>query len=86
MIALFVPPVVATADDVSAAIARASAGADKPVLPVVMSADGTPAGGFAYPESAARALGLVARRAAWLRRPGGRGPAARRHRSRRGAR
>ena len=34
-----------------------------------MSADGTPAGGFAYPESAARALGLAARRAAWLRRP-----------------
>src|SRR6478672_4658568 len=34
-----------------------------------MSADGTPAGAYAYPESAARALGLAARRAAWLRRP-----------------
>jgi acetate---CoA ligase (ADP-forming) len=71
VIALFVPPVVATADDVSAAIARASAGSDKPVLPVVMSAAGTSIGGYAYPESAARALGLVARRAAWLRRPAG---------------
>ena len=40
-----------------------------------MSADGTPAGGFAYPESAARALGLAARRAAWLRRPAGQLPA-----------
>ena len=44
VIVLFVPPVVATAADVAAAIARASAGADKPVLPVVMSADGTPRG------------------------------------------
>src|SRR5207247_2065020 len=49
----------------------ASAVAEKPVVPVVMSADGTPPGSFAYPESAARALGLVAQRAAWLRRPAG---------------
>jgi acetyl coenzyme A synthetase (ADP forming)-like protein len=69
VIVLFVPPVVATTADVAAAIARASAGADKPVLPVVISADGSPAGSFTYPESAARALGLAARRAAWLRRP-----------------
>jgi len=71
VIALFVPPVVATADDVSAAIARGSAGSQKPVLPVVISAEGTSVGGYAYPESAARALGLAARRAAWLRRPAG---------------
>jgi acyl-CoA synthetase (NDP forming)/RimJ/RimL family protein N-acetyltransferase len=63
VIAIFVPPVVATA------IERASVGSSKPVLPVVMSADGTPAGAFGYPESAARALGLAAGRAAWLRRP-----------------
>jgi acyl-CoA synthetase (NDP forming) len=69
VIAIFVPPVVATVTDVAAAIERASAGASKPVLAVVMSADGTPAGAFAYPESAARALGLAAGRAAWLRRP-----------------
>ena len=69
VIVLFVPPVVATTADVAAAIARASAGAEKPVLPVVISADGTPVGSFTYPESAARALGLAARRADWLRRP-----------------
>jgi len=71
---LFVPPVVATTADVAAAIGRASAGADKPVLPVVISADGSPAGSFTYPESAARALGLAARRAAWLRRPAAEAP------------
>jgi acetyl coenzyme A synthetase (ADP forming)-like protein len=71
VIALFVPPVVATAADVAEAIARIARGADKPVLPVVMSAEGAPAGSFSYPESAARALGLAARRASWLRRPAG---------------
>ena len=74
VIALFVPPVVATVEDVSAAIARGSAGSEKPVLPVVMSAGAVAAGGYAYPESAARALGLAARRAAWLRRPAGEVP------------
>jgi acetyl coenzyme A synthetase (ADP forming)-like protein len=74
VICLFVPPVVATAADVTGAIERASRSSEKPVLSVVMSADGTPAGGFAYPESAARSLGLAARRAAWLRRPSGQLP------------
>jgi len=74
VIALFVPPIVATAEDVVAAIGRGSAGSEKPVLPVVMSAGRTSAGGYAYPESAARALGLAARRAAWLRRPAGEVP------------
>ncbi|HEX6763043.1 MAG TPA: GNAT family N-acetyltransferase [Gaiellaceae bacterium] len=71
VIALFVPPVVASAADVSAAIGRAAARSEKPVLPVVLSADGAPAGNFGYPESAAHALGLSCRRAAWLRRPAG---------------
>jgi acyl-CoA synthetase (NDP forming) len=74
VIVLFVPPVVATAADVSRAVSLVTAGADKPVLPVVMSADGSPAGSFRYPESAARALGLAARRAAWLRRPASEAP------------
>jgi len=74
VIVLFVPPVVATTADVAAAIARASAGAEKPVLPVVISSDGSPVGSFTYPESAARALGLAARRAAWLRRPAAEAP------------
>jgi acetyl coenzyme A synthetase (ADP forming)-like protein len=80
LIVLFVPPVVARPDDVAAAIGRASTGAEKPVLAVVMSAEGTPAvlleegspvASFPYPESAARTLGLAAKRAEWLRRPAG---------------
>jgi acetyl coenzyme A synthetase (ADP forming)-like protein len=78
VIALFVPAVSATADAVAAAVAQAAAGHDKPVLAVVMSAEGIPAplrearrsaAAFAYPESAARALGRAAERADWLRRP-----------------
>ena len=86
LIVLFVPPVVAGADEVAVAIQDAVSGActDKPVLAVLISREGTPAalrdGGsavaaFAYPESAARALGLAAARAEWLRRPAGAVPA-----------
>jgi acetyl coenzyme A synthetase (ADP forming)-like protein len=82
LIVLFVPPVVAGADEVAEAILDAvdRAGTDKPVLAVLISRDGTPpalrkegssVASFAYPESAARALGLAARRAEWLRRPAG---------------
>jgi acyl-CoA synthetase (NDP forming) len=82
LVVLFVPPVVAGADEVADAIRRAVARAatEKPVLAVVLSADGTPASlrdagspvaAFPYPESAARALGLAAERADWLRRPAG---------------
>ena len=82
LIVLFVPPVVAGADDVADAIRRAveTSATGKPVLAVVMSADGTPAAlrsagspvaTFPYPESAAHALGLAAERADWLRRPAG---------------
>jgi acetyl coenzyme A synthetase (ADP forming)-like protein len=80
LIALFVPPVVAGAPEVAAAIRRAveAAHTDKTVLAAVMSAEGTPPellesdiASFAYPESAARALGLAADRAEWLRRPAG---------------
>jgi acyl-CoA synthetase (NDP forming) len=80
LIVLFVPPVVAGAPEVAGAIRRAveTAQPDKPVLAVVMSAEGTPRellesdlASFPYPESAARALGLAADRAEWLRRPAG---------------
>jgi acetyl coenzyme A synthetase (ADP forming)-like protein len=84
VIVLFVPPVVAGADEVATAITRAvDAGGprDKPVLASVISHAGTPAAllagdvtPFAYPESAARSLGRVAERAEWLRRPQGRMP------------
>ena len=86
VVALFVPAVSASADEVAEAIDRAvaEADADKPVLAVVMSADGIPArlraptrhvAPFTYPESAARALGRLAERAEWLRRPHGAVPA-----------
>ena len=82
LIVLFVPPVVAGAEEIAAAIEESvkEAATDKPVLAVVISADGTPAAlreegaavaSFLYPESAARALGLAADRAEWLRRPAG---------------
>jgi acetate---CoA ligase (ADP-forming) len=80
LIVLFVPPVVAGASEVAASIRRAveAAPSDKPVLAVVISAEGTPLellesdlASFAYPESAARALGLAADRGEWLRRPAG---------------
>ena len=79
VIVLFVPAVTATAVEVAEAVERAASAAegDKPVLAVVMSAAGIPeplratraAAAFAYPESAARALGRAAERAEWLRRP-----------------
>ena len=86
VIVLFVPPVVANADDVAAAVVRAvetSAESEKPVLGVFISHEGLPSSlirdkrrvtAFPYPESAARALGRVVERAEWLRRPVGRVP------------
>jgi acetyl coenzyme A synthetase (ADP forming)-like protein len=85
VLALFVPAVSATAEHVAVAVdaAARAAGSEKPVLGVVMSSAGTPAAfrsgsaaaAFAYPESAARALGRTAERAEWLRRPLGTVPA-----------
>ncbi len=82
LVVLFVPPVTAGAEEVAAAVLRAVEAVgerDKPVLAAIMSAEGTPTSlqgtssiaVFPYPESAARALGLAARRAEWLRRPAG---------------
>jgi acetyl coenzyme A synthetase (ADP forming)-like protein len=87
LIALFVPPVTAGAEDVAEALERAVARADvkgKPVLAVVISAGGIPpvllakprrVAAFSDPDSAALALGLAARHADWLRRPAGSVPA-----------
>ena len=77
-IVLFVPTVTATADEVAEAVdeAAAQAASGKPVLAVVLNADGVPlalrrekahVAAFPYPESAARALGRLAQRAEWLR-------------------
>jgi acetyl coenzyme A synthetase (ADP forming)-like protein len=74
VIALFVPPVVEDPRAVDELLARLAKQSPKPLLPVVMSADGSSHSGFEYPESAARALGLAAQRAAWLRRPAGTTP------------
>jgi acetyl coenzyme A synthetase (ADP forming)-like protein len=81
VIVLFVPPVVAGADEVAEAVVRGVAAAPetgKPVLAAFVSAEGIPASllgrgsgvaGFEYPESAARALAHAVDRAEWLRRP-----------------
>ena len=79
VLVLFVPAVSATADEVATAVdtAARAAASGKPVLAVVMTSAGVPqalragsaVAAFAYPESAARALGRVAERAEWLRRP-----------------
>jgi acetate---CoA ligase (ADP-forming) len=76
VIVLFVPAARVAADEVSAAIARVTATGEsgKPVLSVLMAAE-SPPGAFPYPESAARALGRAAERAAWLRQPAGSVPA-----------
>ena len=82
VIVLFAPTVSATSEGVAEAVARAvrDSGTDKPVLAVAVSAAGIPTAfrerhrrvaAFTYPESAARALGQVAERAEWLRRPQG---------------
>src|SRR5512133_1121061 len=80
LIVLFVPPVVAGAEEVAAAIQKAveQAATEKPVLAVLIAERGTPAilrdagsavATFAYPEPAPRTLGLPAARAACPRRP-----------------
>jgi acetyl coenzyme A synthetase (ADP forming)-like protein len=86
VIVLFVPPVVAEAENVAERVVRAVEHADeldKPVLGVFVSHEGTPAAllreprrvaAFLYPESAARALGRAVERAEWLRAPVGRVP------------
>jgi acetate---CoA ligase (ADP-forming) len=83
LIVLFVPPVVAGAEEVGEAVVRgvrAASHGEKPVLAAFISAGGVPASlaqahppiaTFEYPESAARALGHAADRAEWLRRPAG---------------
>ena len=69
VLVLFVPAGTTRTADVLAAIERVPDDG-KPVIPVVVAED-RPAGTFAYPESAARALGRAVERAAWLRRPAG---------------
>jgi acetyl coenzyme A synthetase (ADP forming)-like protein len=87
LLVVFVPPVVTGADDVARAIATATADAgDRPVVasflgregvpePLRVTASGRSVPSFAFPESAARALGRAADLADWRRRePGGIAP------------
>ncbi len=86
LIVLFVPPVVAGADEVAEAVVRGTGGAPatgKPVLAAFVSGEGIPTcllrpdsgvAAFEYPESAARALAHAVDRAEWLRRPAGSTP------------
>ena len=78
VIVLFVPPVTATADEVAEAVVRSARESEKPVLAVIIDANGIPpalrsgdVAAFTYPESAARALGRAVERREWLRRPAG---------------
>jgi acetyl coenzyme A synthetase (ADP forming)-like protein len=84
VIVLFIPPLVTNADDVAAElVAACTPPPRKPVLTCFVGTQGTPdilrgavtIPSYTYPESAARALGHAARRAAWLRRPLGDIPA-----------
>lgn len=79
VIALYTSPMAAPLDAVATAVAAAAeADPSKPVLVCALGRRGLiRAGdaripGFAFPEAAARALGHVARYAAWRRRPAGR--------------
>jgi acetyl coenzyme A synthetase (ADP forming)-like protein len=83
LLVVFVPPVVANADDVARAIAAATeAAGDRPVVACFLGREGVPsplretASGravpsFAFPESAAHALSRAADLADWRRRPPG---------------
>jgi acetate---CoA ligase (ADP-forming) len=86
VIVLFVPPVVAGADEVAEAVVggvRRAPDSGKPVLAAFVSDQGIPTSllardsrvaAFEYPESAARALAHAVDRAEWLRRPAAAAP------------
>jgi acetyl coenzyme A synthetase (ADP forming)-like protein len=76
----FVPPLVTRADDVASAVARAAAGASKPVIATFLGESGTPlplredrhhVPSFPFPEQAAYALAAAVRYASWRERPEG---------------
>jgi acyl-CoA synthetase (NDP forming)/RimJ/RimL family protein N-acetyltransferase len=76
LIAIFVPALSATLDEVDTAVGRAAAGADVPVLLVTFGGapadrDGPRVPLFSYPENAARALSRIVRHVEWRREPRG---------------
>jgi acetate---CoA ligase (ADP-forming) len=76
LIAIFVPPVITDPQDVADAIHRGAVGADQPVVCNFLGAKGIQGTlpSYAFPESAAIALGRVARYGEWLDRPLGSEP------------
>jgi acetyl coenzyme A synthetase (ADP forming)-like protein len=74
LIAIFIPPLVTDTDAVAAAIRGAAAKMSKPILATFLGSRGlqptlSPVPSFAFPESAATALGHVTRYGEWLRKP-----------------
>ncbi len=78
VIVSFTPPLVTDADDVAAAVAFVAATAEKPILAVFLTTTGTVDAlrtgdrrvpWFAYPESAARALGRIVPYTVWRAQP-----------------
>ncbi len=80
VVAIFVPPLGVRQQDVAEAIvAAAQTQSDKPVVAVLMGKEGLPQGraelheagipAYIFPESAARALGALARQREWVARP-----------------
>jgi acetate---CoA ligase (ADP-forming) len=69
---IFIPPLVTAAADVAAAIKRAVAGTNKPVLATFMGAQGSlplaPVPSYMFPESAAVALARVTHYGEWRRK------------------
>ncbi len=73
VIAIFIPPLVTSADEVAAAIKAGVAAAAKPVLATFMRAEGAPSPlapipCYTFPESAAVALARVAQYGEWRRK------------------
>jgi acetyl coenzyme A synthetase (ADP forming)-like protein len=83
VVVVYVPPLVTTADEIGAAVARGAAAvpADKPILTVFLASKGVPpvlATGprgklpsYSFPENAARALSAALRYGRWRDRPQG---------------
>jgi acetyl coenzyme A synthetase (ADP forming)-like protein len=78
VIAIFTPPLVTRADDVAGQVAAAAASATKPIVAVFLAASGALSAlhegprrvpWFAFPESAARALGRAVPYSRWRSRP-----------------
>lgn len=80
VMAIYAPPIPGLVNDVARAITDAAAGSGKLVVAVTLGLDdgplaaGSPVPAFAFPETAAGALGRIARYAAWRSRPAGEVP------------